>query len=128
LNTGMRFSANAAMPSRRSSLAKACASSAEISERAASESSDATRFRRAFVALHGQRRELGNVSRQRERGDERIVGEVLHEPDAQRVVGVDRAAREQEVARRALTHQLHQPPDVARTEMDAELAARNRQP
>ena len=51
---------------------------------------------------------------------------MLHEPEPQRFLGVDGAAREQEVARGALTDEQREPPDVARAEVDAEPAARDR--
>ena len=48
----------------------------------------------------------------RERVAERVVAERCDEAEPQRLVDVDRAAGEQEVARRALTDEQREPPDV----------------
>ena len=72
--------------------------------------------------------ERGDLTRERERGTQRVVVDVLHEPEMQRLLGVDRSAREEEVAGRALPDELGEAPDVARAEVDAELAARDREP
>ena len=62
-----------------------------------------------------------------ERGVERVVGDALHDAQRHRLVGVDGAPREQEVARRALTDEHREPPDVRGAEVHAELAAGNRE-
>ena len=81
----------------------------------------------ALVAADGQRRRRRDLAREQERRAERVVLDVLHEPEAQRFLGVDGAAREQEVARRALPDELREPPDVAGAQVDAELAAGDRE-
>ena len=82
LKLGVRFSANAAMPSCRSLLANAAASSAAIS--AAPSSCQPLRLgdevQRPLVAAHGQRRRGRDLARERERGAEGVVSTYCTRP------------------------------------------------
>ncbi len=84
------------MPSCRSSLANARGfERGDLGARvvATSHCASATRFSDALVALHRERRRRRDLAGERERRAERVVVDVLHEPEAERLLGVDRAAR-----------------------------------